>query len=444
MWLVYKGDMEDYIDMLIRDIKGNTIQATINNSEIEIWKPLLKEGKNYFMCNFKVFDNDSAFKMTPHKYRLNFVGATKVDEIDYPGMPTTVFNFKDFAEIQAGNYEPNLLVDAIGFVEAIKKCVTASYGKKGNVAFTLKDLRDNVMDCTLWDGVYPLQLCNVWNGTKLLFDPTIPEIAAFISSIPKDVMIPTQHVGASYASQAFNQSYVGSQYSSDENFIKEARVLTIGAIKKLKALQPLHMSGFLPKGGFSEAVNSALASVKDLFHLLSAERDTRHPIRLSTTLLEQQKKIGLADPQDYPHAIDDIMERKFAFRVKWTTGWGGQGTVLHYKDSQELVEKIQELLPGAESSSKHITATQDQVVALTDSPPKQTFTQSDIEKFACLDDSILSTPNVSASADNDTSTSSQKTPAKRSAAKHPAVDNTNLEAQFSSTRSGKQIKKEKN
>jgi hypothetical protein len=110
--------------------------------------------------------------MTPHKYRLNFVGATKVDEIDYPGMPTTVFNFKDFAEIQAGNYEPNLLVgklhlyicfllysvvfslmlinfvflDAIGFVEAIKKCVTASYGKKGNVAFTLKDLRYKLYD----------------------------------------------------------------------------------------------------------------------------------------------------------------------------------------------------------------------------------------------------------------------------------------------------------
>ncbi|GAU41524.1 hypothetical protein TSUD_140550 [Trifolium subterraneum] len=112
MWLVYKGDMEDYIDMLIRDIKGNTIQATINNSKIEIW----------------------------------FVGATKVDEIDYPGMPTTVFNFKDFAEIQAGNYEPNLLVDAIGFVEAIKKCATASYGKKGNVAFTLKDLRYKLYD----------------------------------------------------------------------------------------------------------------------------------------------------------------------------------------------------------------------------------------------------------------------------------------------------------
>jgi hypothetical protein len=28
-------------------------------------------------------------------------------------------------------------------------------------------------------GVYPVQLTNVWDGTKLLFDPAIPEISAF-------------------------------------------------------------------------------------------------------------------------------------------------------------------------------------------------------------------------------------------------------------------------
>jgi hypothetical protein len=33
------------------------------------------------------------------------------------------------------------VVDVIGFVESIKKCVTAGSGKKGSVSFTLKDLR---------------------------------------------------------------------------------------------------------------------------------------------------------------------------------------------------------------------------------------------------------------------------------------------------------------
>jgi hypothetical protein len=42
------------------------------------------------------------------------------------------------------------------------------------------------------------------------------------------------------------------------------------------------------------------------------------------------------------------MDRKFAIRVKWQTGWGGHATVLQCRDSNELIEKIQEQLPAAE------------------------------------------------------------------------------------------------
>jgi hypothetical protein len=51
---------------------------------------------------------------------------------------------------------------------------------------------------------------------------------------------------------------------------------------------------------------------------------------------------------DYPDDLDDIMGRKFAFRVKWQPGWGGQGSVVQCKDSQDLVAIIQEHLPVAE------------------------------------------------------------------------------------------------
>ncbi|MCH81852.1 hypothetical protein A2U01_0002645 [Trifolium medium] len=39
---------------------------------------------------------------------------------------------------------------------------------------------------------------------------------------------------------------------------------------------------------------------------------------------------GLGDPQEYPEAMDDLMERKLAFRVKWQPGWGSlDGGVKH-------------------------------------------------------------------------------------------------------------------
>ncbi|WJX71580.1 hypothetical protein P8452_55560 [Trifolium repens] len=47
----------------------------------------------------------------------------------------------------------------------------------------------------------------------------------------------------------------------------------------------------------------------------------------AATLLEKQKQLSLGDPQGYPLCLDDIMERKFAFRLKWQTSWGGQASV---------------------------------------------------------------------------------------------------------------------
>jgi hypothetical protein len=80
------------------------------NNDIQCWKPKLNVGKTYQMNNFRVFDNDSDYKMTTHKFRLTLVGATMIEEAEIPDIPLTNFNFKDFAEIHAGKYTPDLLV----------------------------------------------------------------------------------------------------------------------------------------------------------------------------------------------------------------------------------------------------------------------------------------------------------------------------------------------
>ncbi|GAU43188.1 hypothetical protein TSUD_300750 [Trifolium subterraneum] len=69
LWIVNSGESELSMEMLIRDIKGDTIQATVMTDEIENWKLKLKEGQTYFMRNFRVGSNDLAYEMSPHKYR---------------------------------------------------------------------------------------------------------------------------------------------------------------------------------------------------------------------------------------------------------------------------------------------------------------------------------------------------------------------------------------
>ncbi|WJX70134.1 hypothetical protein P8452_54278 [Trifolium repens] len=516
LFTVYKGDVEDHMELLLRDIKGDTIQAFIMQTDIAKWKPKLSEGKTYNMRNFRVAENDASYKMSPHKYRLQFVGATRVAPEIIRGMPQTAFTFKDFSEIQAGKYRADLLVDAIGVIISVGKCVTATATKKGSIAFTIKDLRDNVMDCTLWDalsvefmnfyntqsdvgrivlilkharvkepqGSYPLQLTNAWNGTKLLFDEKIPEIKAFLESLPKDVAYMSQKQEVSNSTPYYSQTTAASQFSSDENFLKQARVVTLGEMKKLKqdtfcvtVVTTSHIrvsnqgwyffacpdcnckaEGFQPPYVCKKGHKTDVPNIKYKVDVEVYDGDETAKFVFwdntledligmnAATLLEKEKKKGLGDPQDYPEIFNSIMDRTFAFRVKWTSGWGGQASVSICKDSKELVAKIQEQLPVAESIIKevdHMEEVEEPADTMTESPKKQNFTPEDIDKFACLDDSILSTPNVSGTGDNANSASSHKTPAKRSSPKHSALETAGMEIQFSSTRAAKLIKKEK-
>ncbi|WJX63307.1 hypothetical protein P8452_48212 [Trifolium repens] len=153
MWTVYKGDTEDHVELLVRDIKGDTIQATLMQDGMATWKPMLSKGKTYYTRNFRVYDNTSDYKLTQHKFRLTFLSATRIEQVEIPGIPPTLFNFKYFSEIQSGKYKPDLLVDAIGVIPDIRKVVTATPTRKTSVTFTLKDLRDTIVDYTLWDSI---------------------------------------------------------------------------------------------------------------------------------------------------------------------------------------------------------------------------------------------------------------------------------------------------
>ncbi|WJX21385.1 hypothetical protein P8452_10829 [Trifolium repens] len=67
----------------------------------------------------------------------------------------------------------------------------------------------------------------------------------------------------------------------------------------------------------------------------------------ATDLLAEMEKKGKTDPRHYPDNLDDLMDRTFAFRVKWQYQWK-KSSVIFCKDNKELVAKIQEQLPNAE------------------------------------------------------------------------------------------------
>jgi hypothetical protein len=57
-----------------------------------------------------------------------------------------------------------------------------------------------------------------------------------LNNLPKDVTYSTQNSVASSSTQFFTQTNVGSQFNSDEIFIKQTRIVTLGDMKKLKVV----------------------------------------------------------------------------------------------------------------------------------------------------------------------------------------------------------------
>ncbi|WJX75061.1 hypothetical protein P8452_58633 [Trifolium repens] len=520
LWITYKGGSEEHIELLLRDVKGDTIQATILRDDIAKWKDKLNEGKTYSMRNFRVTKNEGGFKMTPHNFMLTFVGTTtKVEEIVMPEIPATLFKFKDFAEILAGNYRPDLCIDVIGVVHTVGKCVTPTNTRKGSAAFILSDLSHQQIDCTLWDamsvkfldhinsrpdfgpvviimkhvrvkepqGIYNIQLSNVWDGTKLLFDESIPEIKTFKDSLAKNVDYNTQQSAISTSTQMYTQGSVGTQYNSDEYFMKDAQVVRLADMKKLNedtlcvcivttshviiSTQGWYFMSctecqtkaegneppFVCRKGHKttdpvikykldvevEDVDDEEETAKFVFW----DSTLNDLLGISTKdLIAKMKKAGITDLQDYPDELNEMMHRTFAMRVKWQHSWN-QASVSKCKDSKDLIAKIQDQLPVAESLHKETLTIEDtpcdeQPQHVAQIGPVQTFSQEDFNKFSGLDDAILSTPNFSASADNEVTGSIQKTPAKRGGSKKQSYDDE-AQTQASSTRSGKHIKKEK-
>jgi hypothetical protein len=66
--------------------------------------------QTYEMENFKVSNNDLVVKPCDHRFRLTVTGATVIEKQDFPDIAMASLNFKDFAEVLAGKYRPDLLV----------------------------------------------------------------------------------------------------------------------------------------------------------------------------------------------------------------------------------------------------------------------------------------------------------------------------------------------
>ncbi|XLR21886.1 replication protein A 70 kDa DNA-binding subunit A-like [Arachis hypogaea] len=142
------------IEMVLQDNKGDRIYSTVPRALVQKWTPILHEFQMYTMTNFTVVDNKTKTKNGVSRYVLTFSHRTKVTHVEVPTFPLQAFRFRSFVDLQnAAMLGDADMFDIIGEVvgkEEPRDLITSKGRETKRLVVILQDLDNNRMSCTLF------------------------------------------------------------------------------------------------------------------------------------------------------------------------------------------------------------------------------------------------------------------------------------------------------
>ncbi|PNY16596.1 hypothetical protein L195_g013321, partial [Trifolium pratense] len=166
IWSIKKGQ-DGQVELLLRDVSGDTIHVIILADEVKKRKKDMEELmqlKTQTIKNFRVQKSDA--KCSDHPFKLVFISGTKVEpNDDIPNMPVSGFNFKKFEEIKAGKFREDLLYDVIGAVHEIGTAQTIPHSSL--IIILRSYTRDLIVSWMKLDGLQPYYTLHLLCTTHL-------------------------------------------------------------------------------------------------------------------------------------------------------------------------------------------------------------------------------------------------------------------------------------
>ncbi|XP_058755817.1 uncharacterized protein LOC131629035 [Vicia villosa] len=152
---------------------------------------------------------------------VKFTEGTSVGDDDKHEIPPKAIKFTRFFDIITRKFVKDVLIDVIGMVDNIGFSQTQSGAKKQQVNLVLRDLGNNIVNCTIWksyadqfinftqdqvnvsgptvvllqyakvkeEGKFSLSVTNSYNVIVLYLDADFLPIKEFINSIPKEALV---------------------------------------------------------------------------------------------------------------------------------------------------------------------------------------------------------------------------------------------------------------
>ncbi|WJX29887.1 hypothetical protein P8452_18484 [Trifolium repens] len=409
--------------MVLTDKMGHDIQVIVPADLKDQFKEALAENTTFTLQNFVVEKNNIPLKCSDHPFKVVFNSGTLIEDINEHKIEHPGYKFQDFEQIKCGKVRPDVCVDVIGVFHELGYTQTVPGNRKMQINFKLKDIKGNILNCTLWEDFalqfqlynkergyrlcykYELGVSNAWNATKLYINADIAPINDFKKSLGVEEGASSQSqslASLSCGSQMYTQSASSSQYNATDKFFDKAISLPLAKIMALSenatCTTVVRTTSLLPsnKGWYYKACSKCPKAARgNSLPLICPDGHQTHAINLrfkleyevdyeGTTakivLWDQQCnellgktaaelqlimiEAGVTNPLEYPLCVDNICGRTFALRIKWQPTWG-TCSVQSLKEDDTIIKKTIDQFPKDEATSKIILASPSTAQATT-------------------------------------------------------------------------------
>ncbi|XP_058783404.1 uncharacterized protein LOC131658086 [Vicia villosa] len=429
-------------------LAGDRIQVLVRGDHTSKWKQLLKEDMTCIINNGNVYDNDFQWKLCDHPKKIVFLSGTTVKPVDLNNIPSEKYFFKDFSDILTGECKMDRLQDIIGVVDEIENCQSKTGGKKIVISFKLKDLRGNIVTCTLWDTygtrflnyyndesnhgaivivlthaiIKDSQVSNGWSGSKLFINDDIGVIKEFMSKLSES----QRNEKPSQSTQTIS-SWSGSiQYTSIDKFVYNAKCMLLTEVAKLKQdIAPNPDNPF--KCGCGENVVKPVPRYKVEIHVIDGDSKFRFVFWdidcfniIGKTADDMRKSMienGEDDPMVYPDELEVLLKKRMAFRVKVQPNFNKGSVQKLLTDASSVDQILENYIKQQDEQTTDIEVKEPNT-------PIDTLTFNISGKDPRKEDNVdFSAHSLSACGENDPEINSIVTPTKAKSSSAPDGDN---------------------
>ncbi|XP_048501302.1 uncharacterized protein LOC125497687 [Beta vulgaris subsp. vulgaris] len=149
------------IEMILMDVHGTKIHASIRRNLIVAFWPKIEEGGFRHISNFLLRDNAGYELTTQHKFTISMNYGSSIVDCNPLDIPLYGFEFVPFGDILAKKGSDVYLIDIIGQVTAYGELINTA--KSRCMTIELMDTKNDNLTCVLW-GTYADEMINYINA----------------------------------------------------------------------------------------------------------------------------------------------------------------------------------------------------------------------------------------------------------------------------------------